>query len=56
MITLTNAEAALFHALLINAADLCEDVGKQASRLRDIAIALMPAPELPEPNRSSHQS
>lgn len=56
MITLTAAEAALYHALLMQAAADAEAIGKHAEQMRTIAARLLPSSDLPETNRSSHQS
>lgn len=55
-VILTDAEAALFHALLLNIAQDAEAMGNHRMQLRTIAGRLHPSPDLPEPNRSSHQS
>lgn len=55
-VVLSDTEAVLFHALLMNAALDCHAMGSHEKQLRTIAERLMPGRDLPEPNRSSHSS
>lgn len=57
MIVISEPEAALFHALLLNAAADCAAVSKHEKQLRQIAARLMPEKDGPEGfSRASHQS